>query len=356
MTLKIPYMFLFFIVGMALSVDSHSMESSYIDILTFETKRTLVKPLRLKHLEEAKSVDDSDASYVEIMADLDDVPIDQILQKQEATLENRDINYARSNLVHGILYCGVFLKEDNSLIGLVKIGGFYQDIPNEKHLLFSDIKYHKDHQGQGFATEVAKGLLQHYQTRKLIPCTTDDIKSSPFRGFHGLVHLTNKASLKCTLNSGYRLSRLFGDRVEFSYPFVLSSPQPEGSFFPPNDEKLHDDIKETLGRYLSREGFLEETERAEEALRKASLQNLMSVNDFSLETALDSESSFVVVTLAKFPLLFKDFADKLPVVQDLLLKQELPPEMDIPDSHMEQYRNYTQNLEKAKENIGNLLP
>jgi hypothetical protein len=82
----------------------------------------------------------------------------------------------------------------------------------------------------------------------------------------------------------------------------------------------------------------------------------MSVSPTYLQDALDSESGFIVVTMGKFPHLFKDFSDKLFVVEELLLSKKVVFSMDdAPVHRLQEYRDYLDNLEKAKEYIKKLI-
>jgi hypothetical protein len=233
--------------------------------------RTVVKPLLLKNIERAKGVDASDDSFVNLTENDGGISFeDKIKIQEEMFKESANINSLRNNLKYGILYMGAFIKENEELIGLIKIAGFYQDFYNEicyqKPTLGTHAKYHKNYQGLGYGTEVKKGLLGHYQKMKLIPHGLDDRESVPFQGFCGLVNLKNRSSLRYNIiNCGYKVGRLFGDRVDIYYPYVSMSNGSKGNFYPAENENLHDSIKDTLAQYLSRGGSSYE---AEEGLRR----------------------------------------------------------------------------------------
>jgi RimJ/RimL family protein N-acetyltransferase len=336
----------------AATLKSHSCDTADTP-WEFKTNRTIVRVLCLEDLERAKAVDASDDSFVSITDYIADISFQDMLKKQDETFqESKNINFVRSALNFGTLYYGVFLQGNNVLIGLYRIV-----ILSLNNSLKTDAKFDKKYQGKGYGTEVKRSLFNHYQNLGLIPRHPEDKETTVFQGFVGLISLGNKASLKCAINSGYKIGRLFGDRVDIDYPFVMVSnvTVSDSDFLPLSDEKLHDLIKEPLEKYLSRNSSPDENKKAEETLRQISLKNLMSVRQDLFAMALESESGFIEMTMAKFPYVFKDFEDKLPAIDALISQQEMPCESDFLPHEREMYLAYIETTKQAKENIKQLI-
>jgi hypothetical protein len=152
------------------------------------------------------------------------------------------------------------------------------------------------------------------------------------------------------------VGRFFGDRVEIYYPFVSTAKEPHFGLF--EDLTLHDRIFENLRIYLSRGADEESKLISEKALRKISLENLMSVEQQLLSEALDSESIFVINTLAQFPGLFENLsADQLNLINTILKNGNLGKisSEELPDEKRQMCIDYMSNLKQAKTNIVILL-
>jgi RimJ/RimL family protein N-acetyltransferase len=298
--------------------DVSSAEESLMKKLSFETERMSVRPLFPSDYKAAKAVDVSDSSFVEIIK----ADTRASLLTQERILgSSTEISVLRQNQELSNIYYGAFLKDSGALIGLIDIHNFHENHETKCYLSTSG-KYHRAHQGKGYASEVKKALFQHFQTLKLIPTAEGD--DTLYLGFTGLINLRNKASLKYNIiNCGYKVGRLFGDRVEVYFPFVAERlPYKEGcSVTFTNDAGvsvtktedtfnssalLHDRIADSLAQYLSRDAATSVI--GEKALRLESLRNLVT----AVDDALREENAFVINTLGQ----------SLELLDDGLLKEK----------------------------------
>lgn len=296
--------------------------------LSFQTAQMSVRPLVLSDYDAARAVDASDSSFVKIIK----ADTRALLSTQKRILDGpTEINTLRQNQELSNIYYGAFLKDSETLIGLIDIHNFH-DNHETKCYLSTDEKYHRAHQGKGYASEVKKALLQHFQDLRIIP--TAEGENSLFLGFSGLINLKNKASLKYNImNCGYKVGRLFGDRVEVYFPFVVerlpylngvsitcidyagvSSVRTEDSFN--SSALLHDRIFSSLTQYLARDAAMVAT--GEKPLRLESLRNLVTAGD----DALREENVFVIYTLGRFPELLDDdlLTGKLDLITELCIQ------------------------------------
>ncbi|MCX7353023.1 MAG: GNAT family N-acetyltransferase [Proteobacteria bacterium] len=304
---KLFYVFAFLTLNLSAVelADVSVAEEPLMKKLSFQTAQMSVRPLVLSDYDAARAVDASDSSFVDIIK----ADTRALLSTQKRILDgSTEINTLRQNQELSNIYYGAFLKDSDTLIGLIYIHRFH-DNPQTKCYLGTDGKYHKAHQGKGYASEVKKALLQHFQDLRIIPAAEGD--DTPFLGFKGLINLRNKASLKYNIiNCGYKVGRLFGDRVEVYFPFVVerlpylkdvfitwideagvSSVRTEDSFN--SSELLHDSIADFLAQYLSRDAATSVI--GEKALRLESLRSLVTAGD----DALREENVFVINTLSK---------------------------------------------------------
>jgi RimJ/RimL family protein N-acetyltransferase len=273
--------------------------------LSFQTAQMSVRPLVLSDYDAARAVDASDSSFIDIIK----ADTRALLSTQKRILDgSTEINTLRQNQELSNIYYGAFLKDSDTLIGLIYIHRFH-DNPQTKCYLGTDGKYHKAHQGKGYASEVKKALLQHFQDLRIIPAAEGD--DTLYLGFYGLIRLRNKASLKYNIiNCGYKVGRLFGDRVEAYFPLVVeclpylkdvsitwideagvSSVRAEDSFN--SSALLHDSIADSLAQYLSRDAATSVI--GEKALRLESLRSLVTAGD----DALREENVFLINTLGQ---------------------------------------------------------
>ena len=159
------------------------------------------------------------------------------------------------------------------------------------------------------------------------------------------------------LNCGYKVGRLFGDRVEIFYPFVIAGKEGD-PLYSSYDPLLHDEIEPYLKGYLSRNI---DTGSAEEFLRKTSLKNLLSVESSRFPEVLEDESTFIIVTIANFPILFDSVSTNfLTIIKNSLLSSEkkdqiLQCEEEVQPEFIQKYRDYVQTFYRAEENISKLL-
>ncbi len=274
-------------------------------LLSFETERMFVRPLAPRDYEAAKAVDASDSSFVDIIKHN---ACDSLVTQERILVRSTEIRTLRKNQELSNIYYGAFLKGSDTLVGLIHIKFFHEN-PNTKCYLGTDGKYHREHQGKGYASEVKKALLQRYQNLGIIP--TIEGENSLFLGFDGLISLRNKASLKYNIiNCGYKVGRLFGDRVEVYFPFVVERlpykkgcsvtfTNDAGVFVTKTEDTfnssvlLHDRIIGSLTQYLSRDEATSVI--GEKALRLESLRSLVTAGD----DALREENVFVINTLGQ---------------------------------------------------------
>ncbi len=298
--------------------------------LSFQTTQMSVRPLFHSDYDAARAVDASDSSFVQIIK----ADTRASLLTQERILEgSTEISVLRQNEELSGIYYGAFLKNSDTLIGLIYINRFHGN-PHTKCYLCTNGKYHRAHQGKGYASEVKKALLQHFQDLRIIPTAESD--DTLYLGFEGLINLRNKASLKYNIiNCGYKVGRLFEYRAEVYFPFVVESitiPEIEthandagvlvtttwenNSTFD-SSALLHDRIIGSLTRYFSRDEVTAAI--GEKALRLESLRNLVEAGD----DALREENGFVFDALAKFPELLDDdlLTGKLDLITELCIQR-----------------------------------
>lgn len=269
--------------------------------LSFQTNQMSVRPLVLSDYDTARAVDASDSSFVDIIK----ADTRALLSTQERILgSSTEISTLRQNQELSNIYYGAFLKDSDTLIGLIYINRFH-DNPQTKCYLGTHGKYHRDHQGKGYASEVKKALLQHFQDLRILPTAEGD--DALYLGFEGLISLRNKASLKYNIiNCGYKVGRLFGDRVEVYFPFVVERiPYVGGYHYTTADGSkvtedafnssalLHVRIFSSLTQYLSRDAAIAVI--GEKALRLESLRSLVTAGD----DVLREENVFVINTLGQ---------------------------------------------------------
>ena len=322
-------------------------------LLSFETSSTFARPLMPENLEAAKALDNSDESYVQVM---DGVSLESLRVQADFFTCTLGIGELRKKADLFEVYYGIFEKTEGSLIGVFKITrwntGSYDGDKNlfasSKNFLSTDVKFHKNHQGKGYATEFKQGLFEFYQKIGLIPNSKND-SETPYMGFSGLIHLHNKPSLAYNVKKcGYKVGRLFGDRVEVYYPFVVKTC--DYGFLPPEDESLHDKIAKSLLDYLSRDN-LSGANEAEKFLRRTALENLLSCDEGNLKKALASEYIFLATTLDKFPdmwslilplhkaMVKEIFSKKLAKLEDYISKHPSDAE-----KYAEEYSDYLRKL------------
>ena len=361
--------FVFYVVCFNFCSLLHSAEpATAFDVLSFETARTYVRPLNSENLVEARDLDTSDASFVQVINE----GIEAELATQERVLGSSGIDFNRAweQLSGKTLYYGVFCKENRHLLGVFKINscshsfvvttldeGLNTATTKQNDILHTNAKYHKDHQGCGYGTEVKKALLAYYQELKLIPSSLEDSDVCAFQGFFGLINLRNKPSLAYNImKCGYKVGRLFGDRVEVYYPFVNIVEFSHFGLF--EDLTLHERVAEDLMIYLSRDAVEESKLASEKVLRAVSLANLMSVEQSLLPIALDSESGFIVSTLGQFLDLFESLsADQINLINTTFKKGD-PGKVsleEIPEEQRQLYTDYLNNFKNAKRNMVILL-
>lgn len=256
--------------------------------LSFSTERANFRPLTKNDFLKATELDASDESFVQVM---DDVTAETLETQENFFMNSFDLTDLANQ---SKLYFAACQKESDKLLGVIKICNFNGTFGYHYQYLCTDAKYHKDCQGNGYATEVKKALLEHFQKLHITPSTESDKQPSLYLGFQGLIYLRNKPSLKYNiLKSGYKIGRLFGDRVEIFYPFVRKCREKD-----PADETLHDIVIDYFGDYLSKDPA-----KADPALReicKISLNNLLTDGN-SLQENLEGEDVFIASTLSDFP-------------------------------------------------------
>jgi hypothetical protein len=336
--------------------------------LTCESKNLTIRPLMPEEYESAKTLDQSDHSFLELFYDDEDAPLDEentanntlnTLKKASTLLKAKtlsELSTVREEIPSGTLYFGVFTKATSNLAGVIKFKGFSSDwLDGEettKHLLGTDVKFHKDTQGKGYASESYQTVFRHFTDLKLIPSSEQGHNDATFLGVHALIHLTNKASLKCLiLNSGAKIGRLIGDRVEVYYPTVPTL-QKEEEYLPLLDASLDKGIRPLFTNYLSRNTL--QSEPAEKEIYEASFQKLLSVSPDNWEKALGDESGFLVRALAQFPHLFDSVPPPLlPTLNTLITQMEdtLPPRESIPSEILEKLDEMIKYLNKVREKL-----
>jgi hypothetical protein len=368
MFLKLTCCLIFLVTISIFPAISYSSSPSLFDALSFETKQTSVRPLNSENLTEAREVDASDSSFVQVINE----EIEEKLTTQERILGNSAIRLGNAweELAEKTLYCGVFCKEKRKLLGVFEIkscfhsfvvttneGGLSTAANKQNDILHTHAKYHKDYQGRGYGTEVKKSLFIHYQKLKLIPSSLEDNDVCAFQGFSGLIHLRNKPSLAYNIiNCGYKVGRLLGDRVEVYYPFVNTAKYSHFGLFA--DLTLHERIAEDLIQYLSRDTAEESKLASEKALRAVSLANLMSVEQSLLPTALDSESGFILSALGQFPDLLESLSvNQINLINTAFKKGDLGKVSleEIPEKERQFCIDYINNFREAKRNMVILL-
>ncbi|MCX7342948.1 MAG: GNAT family protein [Proteobacteria bacterium] len=270
--------------------------------LSFETARIFARPLMPENLDAAKVVDDSDESYVQVM---DGSSLESLTGQARFLAENSKISQLGS--ISDLRY-GIFEKGAGSLVGVYRIW-----LLDTNAFLLTSIKFHKKHQGKGYATEFTKGLFKRYQSIGLIPTSQDDL-STPYRGFSGSIQLTNKASLVCNvIKCGYRISSIFGNTVYVYYPFVTKN----CCGFPQLDESSHHSVVEQLASYRSG------SKEAERSLRSLSLQNLLSYGKGELGKVLAGDSLFLAQTMAEFPDMLDLISDREKETVKAIISEEI---------------------------------
>lgn len=326
-----------------------------MDALSFKTKNLSVRPLTAEDYDSAKAVDQSDASFVNMITEEPDAldnslnlitQASQLLQKTEVS----DLNPFRTTTPLGILYFGAFLEKE--LVGVLKIIGFYPPQEDMRtHYLGTDVKFHKTAQGKGYASEVYQALFHHFSALKLIPTREEDKDATAFLGVHGLIHLTNKGSLNCLiLKCGAKIGRLYGDRVDVYCPLVLQEQTPE-EFLPSPDPQLDTTLRPLFKRYLSRETV--DAQSAEEEIYTLSFKSLMdSKKEEHFKENIISESGFLVRALARFPTLFSLIPQAY--LQDVNacvteMEESLPLLETVPSEDVEKLAEFQGDLKKIRE-------
>lgn len=327
-----------------------------MDALSFKTKNLSVRPLTPEDYDSAKAVDRSDASFVNIITEEPDALDNsltiikegsQLLQKIDVS----DLNPFRTNTPLGILYFGAFLEKE--LVGLLKFIGFYPAQEDMKtHYLGTDVKFHKTAQGKGYASEVYQALFHHFSTLKLIPTGEEDKDTTAFLGVHGLIHLTNKGSLKCLVfKCDAKIGRLYGDRVDIYYPRVFQE-QTQEEFLPSPDLQLDPTLRPLFKRYLSRE-TVDNSQGAEEELYTLSFKRLMnSKKEEHFKENIMAESGFLIRALGRFPTLFSLISQAhLQDVNACVTEEEesLPPLETVPSEVVEKLTEFQGYLKKIRE-------
>lgn len=315
--------------------------------LSCESKHLTIRPLVPEEYEEAKALDQSDQSFLTLFSDDEEAPSDQentadrnldSIKKTCSLLKEKslsELSTVRQEIPSGDLYFGVFSKEHSALAGAIKFKGLQSDWmegdETVKHLLGTDVKFHKNTQGKGYASEAYRTVFSHFQTLELIPEHAQEHNNATFLGVHALIHLTNKASLKCLVfNSGSKIGRLFGDRVDVYYPDIPTLKTTE-DYLPVPDANLDKDLRPRFTDYLSRD--IQKSEPAEKEIYEASFQKFLTLPESHREIALDDESGFFLRALAKFPHFF-DLVDPslLLTFNGMITQMEdsFPPRESVP--------------------------
>lgn len=326
---------LFYLLGVCsllnLNAATSASDTTLLDILSFETARAHVRPLMVENLVDARRLDSSDASFVQIISD-------DFKGHNPEEFSSADIGILKERQN---IYYGAFDKDAHALIGLIKVTGFSEDF------LRKDTKCHKSCQGKGLMTEFITALYAHYKAKGLIPTTRGD--DTLYKGFHCLVHITNKPSLNYNFKCGGKVGLLFGDRVEIYYPFVSEGVRGE-VYYPVAGEALHDCVAKSFSQYLSKDAA--ESAAGEEILRRESLGILMAVEVDSLIKALREESAFFSHTLVRYPRWVDSIArEKLPIVARFL--QEGHAELvdaaeDVPAEHKAEFSEFMAGFESVQ--------
>lgn len=338
------------------------------DELSCESKNLTIRPLIPEEYEEAKALDQSDHSFLSLFSDDEISPLDEgptadsdldTLQKATTLLKEKtlaELATVRQRLPRGFLYFGVFARENSRLTGVIKFINFQPDWMNGneivKHLLGTDVKFHRNSQGKGYASEAYQTVFSHFTALKLIPESPQEAMNTPFLGVHALIHLTNKASLKClAFNSGAKIGRLFGDRVDVYYPGVPTIKQTE-DYMPLPDANLDKDTRLIFTDYLSKDVL--KSEPAEKELYAVSFQKFLDVTPSLREKALEDEFVFILRALAKLPHLFNlvDASLLLPFNGMITeMEDSFPSRESIPCEHQAKWDETMACLGKVREKL-----
>ncbi len=276
-------------VGAFLNLYASAAADNLQSLLSFETARTFARLLMPENLDTAKGVDDSDESYVQVM---EGASLESITRQAKFLAETSEVRQLGSI---SDLYYGIFEKGSSSIVGIFRVWNL-----ETKGFLLTSIKFHRNQQGKGYATEFKKELFKRYQSIGLIPTFKDDL-SVPYRGFWGAIQITNKSSLAYNVKCGCRIGSICGNTVNVYYPFVI-----KGSCggIPELDESSHSSVVEQLVSYRSG------SKEAERSLRSIALQNLLSYGKGELGKVLAGDSLFLAQTLTEFP----DMWDLIPAI------------------------------------------
>ena len=191
--------------------------TSLYDQLCFETNRLSVFPLSAQHEKQLKDIETSDSSFVDISSTGDENTTlsEALIQQHSFLTQNTHFNKENVATFHNLFY-GVFLKDNSQLIGCFKL--ILCDF------IHGDVKIINDHQSKGYATEVSLKGMQHFINQGWIP--SDQHNDTPWLGFAGLIHLSNKPSLAYNLKCGYKIGFFIGDAVGVYFPKVIENPNP----------------------------------------------------------------------------------------------------------------------------------
>ncbi|MGN6671635.1 MAG: hypothetical protein ACTHJ4_08880 [Candidatus Nucleicultricaceae bacterium] len=336
-----------------------SLHKTLDDLLASESARLTIRPLKLAEFDAALALDKTDQRFVSIIEEEEGVPAstkdslkkaDNLLKADGAT----DVVDALYQLPSGVLYLGAYTKgEASRLVGILKLSGFYKhdesDEKKNKGFLGTDVKFHKDTQGQGYASEVYETLFKHLAHLKIIPSLEDAEEEAVFSGVHALIHLTNKASLKClVVNCRSAIGKLFGNRVDVYYPKpVVRTDVVE---FPPfGPDTLDQEVRPVLEQYLSRDKDI--SEPAEKVLYQKALQGLMNVEETRIEEAVNDESAFIMAAIGKYPEFFKGLPKSFhdPLKKNIKeIEKDMPSIDEVPEPFKEQFNLIKKSISEFK--------
>lgn len=338
---------------------SATQGASLDELLTCESDRLTIRPLRIADYTAAKDIDELDKSYVTILDQEDETAdfIQSNLNASEQALKaqgKENLTAALLKLPRGMLYYGVHQKdEDKKLVGVILLStmhsGYCDAEKIDKPFLSTDVKFHKDIQGRGYASEAYNELFKHWMQLKLIPSNESSSDECAFSGIHALIHLTNKASLKCfTMNCGFVIGKLFGHRVDVYYPRVVKPKNP-GEFPPFGPETLDQEVRSLFEKYLKKDA---DVEAAQKSLYQRAFQNLIAVEEKDISRTAEDESAFVVDAIGRYPELFKDLPKSFyESLQKLIceIEKDMPSIQDVPEYFKERFVHMKNGLRYIKE-------
>lgn len=252
-------------------------EKTVAEQLSFQTTRTVVRPLQSAEIEKIK-----DCSAVEIFES------EENLTNYRKIFERTDIDILKE--FECIIYYGIFLPDTITSIGTIKMQ--LVRIQREEYFFVYDLAhYNEDYRNKGYGTEVKSGLFDHYKHLHLIPSDPRELAWS--MGFYGSVAIINKGSLKYNQKSGCKFSLELGS-IGCYYPYFFQLDDDKAS---PNE---HEQITVLLTNFLSADQEI--SKKGEKALRKAMLDKIMKLDEDKFQEVLAFHGvSFFESTLNTFP-------------------------------------------------------